>query len=301
MVRLDPLFFSIIIPSYRLPERLNDCLDSLVHLRYPSDRFEVIVVDDGSEIPPIDVVSSYQDRLNISLILQRHSGIGKVLNLGAEQARGKFLVFTCQDCRAKPDWLSALESHLSKVTTQAVGGQILNAFPKNLYTTTTHFLFDYLRPHFFTLHNLAVPKIQFLEMGGFDPSFEMSAGEDRDFCRRWRDRGYPMSYAPDAIVEHHHAMSFSEFWRKHWNYGQGTFRHRFLSARKDFRQISFEPLSFYWNLLKYPFFNGSHDRPWRSSILLFISQVANAAGFFWQGLKDFCMSKRLCRSPEVVT
>jgi len=43
--------FSVVIPTYRRPERLVACLRSLAALDYPRDRFEVIVVDDGSGAP----------------------------------------------------------------------------------------------------------------------------------------------------------------------------------------------------------------------------------------------------------
>jgi glycosyltransferase involved in cell wall biosynthesis len=41
--------FSIIIPTFNRPDRLRDCLESLTRLRYDGGRFEVLVVDDGSE------------------------------------------------------------------------------------------------------------------------------------------------------------------------------------------------------------------------------------------------------------
>jgi glycosyltransferase involved in cell wall biosynthesis len=51
MVKPLPLF-SVIIPTYNRPERLSVCLESLARLNYPPDRYEVVVVDDGSEISP---------------------------------------------------------------------------------------------------------------------------------------------------------------------------------------------------------------------------------------------------------
>ena len=41
-------YFSVIIPTHARPDRLAACLEALANLDYPRDRFEVIVVDDGT-------------------------------------------------------------------------------------------------------------------------------------------------------------------------------------------------------------------------------------------------------------
>ncbi len=41
--------FSIIVPTFNRPTQLAACLTALARLDYPRDRFEVVVVDDGSE------------------------------------------------------------------------------------------------------------------------------------------------------------------------------------------------------------------------------------------------------------
>ncbi len=46
---IDPLpSFSIVIATHNRPRQLAECLAALASLDYPRDRFEVIVVDDGS-------------------------------------------------------------------------------------------------------------------------------------------------------------------------------------------------------------------------------------------------------------
>ena len=47
-----PLTFSIVVPTYRRPDRLAACVESLAALDYPRERFQIIVVDDGSGNPP---------------------------------------------------------------------------------------------------------------------------------------------------------------------------------------------------------------------------------------------------------
>ncbi|MGL5923098.1 glycosyltransferase family A protein, partial [Chroococcidiopsis sp.] len=106
---MEQLFFSIIIPTYNRPERLLSCLKSIAQLNYPPDRFEVIVVDDGSEMPIEPVIASFRKQLNLTAIAQQNAGPANARNTGATRARGKFLVFTDDDCMPAPEWLKTLE------------------------------------------------------------------------------------------------------------------------------------------------------------------------------------------------
>ena len=100
--------FSIIIPTYQRPTQLAVCLRSLTGLNYPRERFEVIVVDDGSTTPLDAVVASVRDSLNVMLTRQDNGGPAAARNTGAARARGTFLAFTDDDCTPTPDWLHTL-------------------------------------------------------------------------------------------------------------------------------------------------------------------------------------------------
>ena len=60
-------FFSIVIPTYNRPEKLKSCLESLTCLDYDSDRFEIVLVDDGSPQSSESIVTPFQNKLNIQL------------------------------------------------------------------------------------------------------------------------------------------------------------------------------------------------------------------------------------------
>lgn len=88
-VLMNQPFFSIIIPTYSRPEQLVACLQSLTHLDYPRDRFEVIVVDDGSDMPLEGVVTPLRNWLEVTLLRQMNSGLGVARNTGAARAKGE--------------------------------------------------------------------------------------------------------------------------------------------------------------------------------------------------------------------
>lgn len=286
-------FFSIIIPTYRRREQLTACLQSIARLDYPRDRFEVIVVDDGSEAPPKDVVAFFDDRLNTTLLTQPHAGPATARNTGAAEAKGDFLVFTDDDCAPAPDWLQTLAARFASAPDHAIGGRTLNALPDNLYSTTSQALIDYLYAYynavpgkavFFTSNNLALPADRFRAIGGFDTRFPLAAGEDRELCDRWLHRGYPMTYAPEVVMYHAHALTLRSFGRQHFNYGRSAFHFHRARARRREAGIKVEPFSFYLNML-----HRSLAQGWRGlgpAVLLAVSQLANAAGFFYEQFRS---------------
>lgn len=283
-------FFSIIIPTYNRPMQLIDCLDAISRLDYPSDRFEVIIVDDGSVTPFETVVASFHDRLDVTLLKQLHAGPATARNNGAAQAKGEFFAFTDDDCAPASNWLQTLAALFNKAPDCAIGGQTVNALPDNLYSTTSQLLVDYLytyynvdpnQARFLTGSNLTVPAKHFHALGGFDNTFA-GAGEDREFCDRWIYHGYQMIYAPEVLVFHFHILAFRSFWRQHFNYGSAAFGFQQKCHRYRQERVRLEPLSFYIKLLYSPFSLSCGKRKPLLAMLLMVSQIANTAGYFWE-------------------
>ena len=138
---------------------------------------------------------------------------------------------------------------------------------------------DPVRARFFASNNLALPADRFHAIGGFETAFPLAAGEDREFCARWLDRGYRMTYAPEVVVHHAHTLTFRRFWRQQCNYGRGAFRFRRGYARREDGDGRREPASFYLNLLRYPFSMTRGWRAWSLAMLMGVSQGAIVAGY----------------------
>lgn len=282
-------FFSIITPTYARPDRLAACLQAIVRLRYPRECFEVLVVDDGSQAPPEALVASFARQCNVSLIMQPHAGPATARNTGAARAKGAYLAFTDDDCTPAPDWLQTLAARFAASPDCAIGGRTRNELSRNLYSTASQLLIDYLYAYynananearFFASNNLALPATHFRGIGGFDTTFSLAAGEDREFCDRWLHHGYRMIYAPEVLVYHYHALTLYTFWKQHFNYGRGAFCFRQSRVQRDLAPIRLEPLAFYLDLLRYPFSRTQGQQALRLAALLILSQGANAAGFW---------------------
>jgi len=287
--------YSIIVPTYRRREPLARCLAAIESQRFPRDRFEVVVVDDGSPTPPADLVASLDPAIEAQLVCARHGGPAAARNTGATFARGRYLVFTDDDCAPRSDWLDSIHrwTSITSVPT-AIGGQTINVLADDIYATASQGIVDYLYEYygqkrspvqFFTTNNLVVPRDEFFEVGGFDERFLRAAAEDRDLCERWCRHGFPLQFADDVVVSHAHALNFRRFNRMHFNYGRGAFDLHRSRARRGQRAVRIEPVRFYYGLVAYPL---RRSYGWRGLLLAFLhfwSQVAYAAGYFYERVR----------------
>ena len=284
-VQQESIFFSIVIPTYNRPAELSNCLRSLTRLKYSRDRFEVIVVNDGG-CSLNAILAPFRACLSLSLIEQANAGPASARNTGATHAKGRFLVFTDDDCAMLPDYLSVLESYCSEE--KLVGGKTLNALPHNAFSTASQILIDHLYEYynrdanqagFFASNNFAMSCDRFRALGGFHTEFPLAAGEDREFCDRWQTQDYSLIHASDARILHSHNLTLQKFWRQHFNYGRGAYCFHRIRAERRQNPIRVEPFTFYIQLLTYPFRQQSVQSPMLLSGLLLVSQVANVVGF----------------------
>lgn len=287
--------FSIIIPTRNRPKQLAACLQAIAELDYPSEHLEVIVVDDGSTMDLAAVLQPFLGNPRIKLIRQLRGGPAAARNTGAKIAGGEILAFTDDDCKPAKTWLKAFAQMFQTHPRVALGGQTLNALPENLYSTAsqilTTYLYAYYNPDpsnatFFASNNLAVPRQDFNDFGGFNEFHNPRAAEDREFCDAWVQTGRRLTYAPEAIVNHAHELTFFHFLKQHFGYGRGAPLFHLNRARRGLARPRVEPLSFYSDLLAYPYTKApAPDQRFWLMILLLITQIANLLGYLWQRLQ----------------
>ena len=80
-------YFSLIIPVFNRPDEVHELLESLTLQRCKD--FEVVIVEDGSQVPCDKIVEAYSDRLDIHYYNKPNSGPGASRNYGAERATGE--------------------------------------------------------------------------------------------------------------------------------------------------------------------------------------------------------------------
>ena len=191
---------SIIIPARNAAATLSATLRALELQRF-NERFEVIVVDDGSR----DATAAIADRSPVVRRVVRAAAKGPAAarNAGAAVASGDRLAFIDADCSPTPGWLAAgtvaLDQHdLVLGQTRPPPDRHPGPFDRTLWVT-------YASP----LHesaNLFVARPLFDELHGFDswlgPKHGKELGEDVWFGWRARRAGARVGYCPDALAYH---------------------------------------------------------------------------------------------------
>jgi glycosyltransferase involved in cell wall biosynthesis len=279
--------FSVVVPTRNRPEMLRRSLRALSQVVYPTDSFEVIVVNDGGG--PIDeIVEPFRKLLNLKIAYQKNTGPAQARNQGAGLSGGEFLIFLDDDCAPAKNWLAEWDAAIRLHPGRALGGATENALPNNLFSSASQALLDYLYGYFFRAgrdpfvasNNLCLPASEFRALGGFSPRFPRAAAEDRDFCDAWLRSGRAIGFAPKALVYHAHRLTPAGFWRQHFNYGHGAAVFHQSRAERTGQPVRIEPLAFYGGLISFPFRSEPLPRALALSALLVASQAANAAGFF---------------------
>jgi GT2 family glycosyltransferase len=281
---------SIVVATRGRPVELAACLEALARLDYPSERFEVIVVDDGGEIPLGPLVERLGGQLRVSLLERPPRGMAAALNDGADRAKGELLAFLDDDCVPEPGWLRALATRFAARPEAAVGGRTLNGRPDDRYASVGELIvqvgYDWHNAdpddaRFFASNNLAFPTAGFRELGGFDSGFARSS--DRDLCDRWVAGGFRMTYAPEAVVRHAPTLTFRGFCRKHFANGRGVLRFHRSHAGRGLGPVRPRP-RYYAQLVRRAARGEAGPERFRSVGLVLLSQAATYTGYAWEWL-----------------
>jgi mycofactocin system glycosyltransferase len=219
---------TVIVPVLDRAEELWECLAALASVDYPSDRLEVVVVDDGSEDggAVARAAARYGARL---LTNERNRGPSFSRNRAASVSTAEILAFVDSDCVPERSWLSDLVPYFSWDRVAAVGGRTVGCY--------THSLLDRYEEVFSPLDmgrhfavkgkgadtfyvptcNLLVRRSAYAEAGGLRE--DLRVGEDVDLCWRLRSTGFYVLYAPEGIVRHKHRDRLAVALRRRAQYG----------------------------------------------------------------------------------
>jgi glycosyltransferase involved in cell wall biosynthesis len=282
--------FSIIIPTHRRRRALDACLDALAALSWPHDLVEILVVDDGGGMPLDDVLARHDRALNLRFFRQPHAGAAVARNTGALEARGRYLVFLDDDCRPSANYLREITRAVGHHSARAVVGHTLNAPPSSLFAKASQHVVHYRYRYntrlpaarFLQARNLVVPRDRFLQMGAFDGTFPFAAAEDGDFSDRWREEGHELVYAESAVVYLASQLGVVGFLGEHFSSGRGAYSLRAARGRRAKTTPSFEPLSFYLDLVRHPLRAERGMRGVLFAGLAALTQLAQGAGYCFQ-------------------
>ena len=207
---------SIIIPAFNEEKMIGRCLESLANMAFARERFEVLLVDNGSRDNTLAIAGSFRDRLNLKILQKTNVRISALRNLGARAAAGDILAFLDADCLAPGDWLDRILELARANASGVLGAHYL--LPENSsWVGRTWHRYQEAPKSGEVSHvpagDLIVRREDFLRLGGFDETIQTN--EDYELCERARKQGMPVQAFPQIGVVHlGTAQSLRVFFRK---------------------------------------------------------------------------------------
>ncbi len=132
-------FMSIVVLAYNAAGTVGRALDSLLAQDYPRDRYEIIVVNDGSTDNTAQILAGYGEQIRV-ITSPHNKGIPYGRNAGLEAARGDVYVGFDGDCEADSDWLSELAKGYELPAVAGVGGRIVPRDDIRTKGLATHYI-----------------------------------------------------------------------------------------------------------------------------------------------------------------
>ena len=219
----DYLFISVIVPVFNGEQTIAECIQSLLNIEYPDDRYEIIIVDNNSTDNTKKIVEKYP----VKLLSETKRGSYAARNAGIRAAKGDIVAFTDSDCIVDKNWLYGIIKKLDDVEVGGVGGKVIAYNPvtiverylASISALDPEFAVKGEKPLIVTAN--AAYKLETLrKVGLFDDSF--TSGGDWDMSWRVFQQGYKIVYEPDAIVYHKHRSDFKGLFFQEFKYGYGN-------------------------------------------------------------------------------
>ncbi len=222
---------SVIIPTYNRLPRLQRVLAALAAQRFPTERFEVVVVSDGST----DGTAAYLEQtpmpFRLTFIQQANAGPAAARNRGVAAAQADLVLFLDDDVVPAPDLIATHVQFHEGHPRRVVLGTMLTppdarlspwvaweqAMLEKQYRAMTDGIWPATARQFYT-GNTSLARRWVLEAGGFDERFRRA--EDIELAYRLAKLGVEFVFAPQAAGYHYAERSFASWLTTPYTYGR---------------------------------------------------------------------------------
>lgn len=217
---MRPPLISVIVPFHGSERSVLNCLRSLYDMDYPSERLEVIAIDDGAEDCLVDeVVHQFPE----VLLVRNGLSVGRnaAKEIGIEKASGEIVAFTDSDCMVCRSWASVIERSLS-ADIDAVTGPVRHPrtplmemiaiadFPD--FQNDEYSLVDSFVGCNYAIDCLLAKRLKL-------PACSLRMGSDRMLSWQFHRAGYKIAFDPSLIVEHRPKADLASILDRRLRYG----------------------------------------------------------------------------------
>ena len=219
---MQDIQLSIIVPIYNVEPFLRKCVHSLEQQDLAAERYEVILVNDGSTDHSGELCTELAKQYeNIKVIEQENQGVSAARNTGMDAARGKYMMFVDSDDYIEPDVIGRV-LEVAERNQAELCFFLAEAFNEHASWPTVRQPFAYNQVYtgeYIILHGIAVSTVwmtlyltEFLKQT--EVRFQRAvSGEDVEFCMML----YPQAHRillTDILVYHYNcSFSYSSLMR----------------------------------------------------------------------------------------
>src|SRR3989344_4413383 len=235
--------YSIVIPTYNRARFLLKTLDSVCNQTIPPEKYEILVINDGSTDDTEETISSFKLKVKnpeIRYFKIENGGPAKARNKGIKESKGEIIFFTDDDCVVPPNWMATLlDGYKRHPEVVGVGGwyKYSNKSLKNRYfqkyidfcinknkeilevENKTNILGSNSAGN---TANMSYKKAVLEEVRGFDENIDFAGAVDWELKNNIQRRGYYLLYIP-LMVNHLKIFNFINFFKKSFNQGRGRY------------------------------------------------------------------------------
>lgn len=222
---------SIIVVNLNGKDHLETLFASIATQSFAADRYEVILVDNGSTDSSLEFIEQAYPATRV-IRNQQNEGFARPNNQAAALAHGHYLAFVNNDMKLEPDWLERMVAYLeaggpdlacvsSKIVNwngsriDFIGGSLafngMGFQPKFQAPVDSPEAQEYPDELLFACGGaMLIDRKVYLEVGGFDEDF-FAYFEDVDFGWRLWVQGYRIGFCPAAVAYHRHNGTSGRF------------------------------------------------------------------------------------------
>jgi glycosyltransferase involved in cell wall biosynthesis len=119
-------YFSVVISTRDRASLLESAIESVIAQDFPRERYEIIVVDNGSRDATRQVVERYVGKAPVPVVYcyEERAGVSFARNRGASLAQHEYVAFLDDDAAAVEGWLSAFDAAIAEHDAVAIGGRV---------------------------------------------------------------------------------------------------------------------------------------------------------------------------------
>lgn len=279
---------TILIPIKNVAKYIKACLDALLNQNYPTDKYEIWLLDNNSTDGTLEIITNYpKDKVKVI-----QSGIDSPpikYNRILPRVKSEIIGLVDGDANVDKEWLRKTVEQLTDPKIAGATGTILTANSEKLIP---RIIGCELQDRYekmpreikraATMHIVYRKKI-LEEIGGFNE--KLKTGYDAEIGHRINNAGYKIIFVPEARVWHNHRETLSAFFKQQYEYGKFAIIRYFKMPEmlkgdnvSSFWMIS-QPLFYAFSVLLFIFWL-FHKFPWYIILApvlpLFIAYIISA-------------------------